>query len=131
MDPRTDNGHARVLVADDDRDILTLVVEMLRLREPNCEVVTAADGEQALRLALSLRPNVAVLDVNMPSLTSLEVVRAIRESETAASMPVLLLSANAKETDRTRGLEAGANEYMKKPFSPPELLTQIRAALQA
>ena len=113
-----------VLVADDDDDILLLVTT--RLRRDGFSVIQARDGDEALDLALERRPDIAVLDIGMPGLDGLEVVRAIRADETTKRMRVLLLTAKAQESDVRRGFEAGADAYVKKPFSPSELSTRVQ-----
>ena len=108
-----------VLVADDDEDILTLVA--LRFRRSGLEVILARDGEEALELIQTRAPDAAVLDIAMPKLTGLEVVRRVRDSEATKSMPIVLLTARAAEKDVELGLDAGADEYITKPFSPQDL----------
>jgi len=118
---------ALILCADDDEDILSLVA--LRLRRAGYEVVQAHDGHQALELVRSRRPAVAVLDVMMPRLTGHEVLAAIRGDEGMRDMKVVLLSARVQESDVERGMDAGANAYLAKPFRADELLEQVRALL--
>jgi DNA-binding response OmpR family regulator len=114
-----------VLVADDDDDILLLVTT--RLKRDGFEVVAARDGFEALALAQEHKPAVAVLDVGMPGLDGLEVLAAIRETQSLAHTRVLLLTAKAQESDVRRGYEAGADAYVKKPFSPAELAERVRS----
>lgn len=116
-----------VLVAEDDEDILALIE--LRLVRAGYEVVTAADGEAALREASARRPDVAVLDAMMPKLDGYEVTRRLRGAPRTQHMPVILLTARVQEADVARGYDAGADDYLKKPFDPEELLTSVRAAL--
>jgi two-component system phosphate regulon response regulator PhoB len=116
-----------LLVADDDEDILTLVE--LRLTRSGFGVVVARDGEEALRLAHEVEPDLAVLDWMMPKASGVEVVRALREHEETASLPVLLLTARAADADVVEGLEAGADDYMHKPFSPQALVDRVRTML--
>jgi DNA-binding response OmpR family regulator len=118
---------SRVLVADDERDILELVA--FRLERSGYEIVRANDGEEALRFALEQRPDLAVLDVMMPKLNGYDVTREIRRHEQTRTMPVILLTARAQEADVTRGFEAGADDYLKKPFSPQELGARVQAIL--
>ncbi|MGH2935598.1 MAG: response regulator transcription factor [Gaiellaceae bacterium] len=119
-------SHPLVLVADDDEDILQLVV--LRLSRSGYDVITASDGRSAVELALTRRPDVAVVDVAMPDLDGFEVTRALRGAEATSSMPILLLTARAQVADVERGLGCGADDYVTKPFSP-ELLAQRVASL--
>ena len=116
-----------VLVADDDSDILSLVA--LGLGRAGYDVVTASDGEAALALALELGPDLAVLDVMMPKLTGLEVTREIRAAAATSRIPVILLTARVQDSDVARGYEAGADDYLKKPFSPQELRSRVEAVL--
>jgi two-component system phosphate regulon response regulator PhoB len=116
-----------LLVADDDEDILTLV--QLRLSRSGYEVVVARDGEEALRLAQEKHPDLAVLDWMMPKASGLEVLRAIRAGSETADIPVVLLTARASEADVQEGLDAGADDYIAKPFSPQELASRVHMIL--
>lgn len=116
-----------VLVADDDPDILALVA--FRLERAGYDVVQATNGEDALRLAKERTPDLAILDVMMPKLTGYDVTREIREHEATKRMPVILLTARVQESDVARGFHAGADDYIKKPFSPQELGARVRAIL--
>jgi DNA-binding response OmpR family regulator len=120
-DPRT------VLVADDDEDILQLV--SFRLERAGYKVVTAADGQQALAAAREHQPDLAVLDVMMPGLNGYEVTRQLRADPATAGIPVILLTARVQEADVSRGFEAGADDYLRKPFSPQELRSRVQAIL--
>jgi DNA-binding response OmpR family regulator len=120
-DPRT------VLVADDDEDILQLV--SFRLQRAGYTVVTAADGQQALAAAREHRPDLAVLDVMMPGLNGYEVTRQLRADPATQAIPVILLTARVQEADVSRGFEAGADDYLRKPFSPQELRSRVQAIL--
>jgi DNA-binding response OmpR family regulator len=116
-----------VLVADDDPDILALV--RFRLERDGYEVLSAPDGETALDLALARTPDLAVLDVMMPRLDGYEVTRRLREHGPTTGIPIILLTARVQEPDRERGFEAGADDYVTKPFSPQALGERIQAAL--
>jgi DNA-binding response OmpR family regulator len=122
-----DTGRPLVLVADDDADIRALVT--FRLERAGYDVLEASDGEEALRLAREQTPDLAVLDVMMPKLTGEEVTRRIRGEEATQRMPVILLTARVQEDDVARGFEAGADDYIKKPFSPQELRARVQAIL--
>ena len=117
----------RILVADDDDDILLLVAT--RLRRDGYEIIEARDGDEALVLLREHVPTLAVLDIGMPGLDGLEVLQAIRASDELAGIRVLLLTAKAQEQDVRRGYAAGADAYMKKPFSPAALSQAIRDLL--
>jgi Response regulators consisting of a CheY-like receiver domain and a winged-helix DNA-binding domain len=117
-----------VLCADDDEDILSLV--SLRLGRSGYEVVIARDGPSALALATERVPEVAVLDVMMPRLTGIELVAAFRADERLAGVKVVLLSARAQDADQERGLEAGADAYLTKPFKFDELALVVAQLLR-
>lgn len=112
-----------VLVADDDPDIRLLV--QLRLERSGFSVVSASDGAQALELAETCGCALAILDVTMPGVSGTEVTRTLRRRQNA--LPVILLTANARETDVLAGGDAGADAYVTKPFSPQELESRVRA----
>lgn len=116
-----------VLVAEDDDDILLLVTT--RLSRDGFEVVSARNGIDALELARRRRPAVAVLDIGMPGLDGLEVLEQIRADDDLRGMRVLLLTAKAQESDTRRGYAAGADAYVRKPFSPAELSARVHALL--
>jgi DNA-binding response OmpR family regulator len=122
MDPRQ-----TVLVADDDPDIQNLVV--LRLERSGYRVLRASDGQEALDLALSELPDLAVLDITMPKLDGCEVTRSLRAHAETVAMPVILLTARVQEDDVERGMAAGATDYVKKPFSPQELGARVTSIL--
>ncbi|MCU1604032.1 MAG: response regulator receiver protein [Modestobacter sp.] len=116
----------RVLVADDEEDIRLLVT--LAVRKAGCTVVSAvADGAQALVAARTHRPDLVVLDVSMPGATGLEVCAALRSDPATGHCRVLLLSAGASPDDIARGLAAGADAYLPKPFTVAGLVAQVRA----
>ncbi len=118
-----------VLVADDEPDILSLV--SLRLREAAYDIASAVDGRQALLVAREQRPDAAVIDVWMPEMDGYELTRAIRADTDLCAMPVVLLSASVRESEIHRGEEAGANDYLRKPFVPSELQEAVAMALTA
>lgn len=116
-----------VLCADDDEDILALVA--LRLNRAGYEVVTARDGESALAAARERRPAVAILDVMMPRLGGLAVVQQLRADGALRDVKVILLSARVQDADRQRGLDAGADAYLAKPFRFEELEQTVNQLL--
>jgi DNA-binding response OmpR family regulator len=116
-----------VLVADDDEDILTLVA--FRLERSGCDVVKARNGDEALRLAGELVPDLAVLDVMMPGLDGYEVTRALRRADRTRELPVILLTARAEEADVARGMAAGADDYVRKPFDARDLRERVERLL--
>jgi DNA-binding response OmpR family regulator len=117
-----------VLVADDEDDIRSLV--SFRLKRAGYDVITAADGEEALVLATTRLPDLVVLDMMMPKATGLEVMRSMREQSRTKDIPIILLTARAQEADVARGFEAGADDYVKKPFSPQDLQARVQALLE-
>jgi DNA-binding response OmpR family regulator len=116
-----------VLAADDDPDILELVT--FRLERSGYTVLQARDGEEALRLALENTPDLAVLDVMMPKLDGFELTRRLRAEEATSRMPIILLTARAQDADVQQGFDAGADDYIRKPFSPQELRSRVQAIL--
>lgn len=116
-----------VLVAEDDEDILEMVV--FDLEDEGYEVLTARDGDAAIALALERRPDLVLLDVAMPGLDGYEVTRRLRAEKSTSGTPVVLLTARAQVRDVILGFEAGANDYVTKPFRPEELRTRLQAAL--
>lgn len=116
-----------VLVADDDDDIRSLVI--YRLERSGYRTVAARDGDEALALAIEHRPDLAVLDVMMPKRDGYEVTQRLRSEDATRAMPVILLTARAQETDVARGFESGADDYIRKPFSPQELTARVQAIL--
>jgi DNA-binding response OmpR family regulator len=124
----TDRGTPLVLVADDEEDIRALVA--FRLRRAGYDVITAADGAEALTLATTRLPDLIVLDMMMPKATGLEVTRSLREQDSTRDIPVILLTARAQEADVASGFEAGADDYVKKPFSPMDLQLRVQALLE-
>lgn len=120
-------GRPLVLVADDDEDILELL--SYGLSRTGYEVVTASDGEQALERAREQQPSLVLLDVTMPKLDGYEVTRRLRHDAETAAIPVILLTARVQDADIARGFDAGADDYVKKPFSPQELCARVQAVL--
>lgn len=116
-----------VLVAEDDEDILLLVAT--RLTRDGYEVVTARSGAEALDLLHERRPELAVLDIGMPPPDGLEIVRHVRGDADLHDTRLLLLTAKAQESDVRRGLDAGADAYISKPFSPADLSARVRELL--
>jgi len=116
-----------VLVADDDRDVLNLI--RFRLERDGLNVLVATDGAAALELARERRPDVCVLDVMMPKLGGLEVLRALRGDPVTAGMRVILLTARSAAAEVDDGLQRGADDYVVKPFSPQELRDRVRVQL--
>jgi DNA-binding response OmpR family regulator len=115
----------KVLVVDDDANLLETL--KYNLKKESYEVVTAVDGEQALELARKEKPDLILLDIMLPKLSGFEVCRILRKEMT---VPILMLTAKADETDKIVGLEIGADDYVTKPFSMRELIARVRAMLR-
>jgi DNA-binding response OmpR family regulator len=116
-----------VLVAEDDEDILALVV--FDLEDEGYEVLKARNGKEAISLAFDRLPDLILLDVAMPGLDGYDVTLRLRADESTRGIPVVLLTARAQVKDVILGFEAGANDYVTKPFRPDELRTRLHAAL--
>ncbi|MFI2372656.1 response regulator transcription factor [Streptomyces sp. NPDC018833] len=117
-----------ILVVDDDPTVAEVVTGYLE--RAGFAVDRAADGPQALRLAAGRRPDLVVLDLMLPGMDGLEVCRRLRADVTAASVPVIMLTARGDEDDRILGLEIGADDYVTKPFSPRELVLRVESVLR-
>jgi two-component system alkaline phosphatase synthesis response regulator PhoP len=115
----------RVLVVDDDQKTVELV--KLYLNRDGYRVLTAYDGDEALRKAREEHPDLIVLDLMLPGIGGLEVCRTLREE---SDLPILMLTAKTTEQDKLTGLDLGADDYMTKPFSPKELAARVRALLR-
>jgi two-component system, OmpR family, phosphate regulon response regulator PhoB len=116
-----------VLVADDDPDILLLMT--LTLERDGYDVVAAKDGLGALEAAVGRVPHLVLLDLMMPGLDGYEVTRRLRREPATKDLPIVIVTAAAEESQAARALEAGADAYMKKPFSPRELLAKTAALI--
>jgi two-component system alkaline phosphatase synthesis response regulator PhoP len=114
-----------ILVVEDEPQISALVRDYLE--HAGFAVVAARDGEGALALARRQKPDAIVLDLGLPGIDGLDVVRAIRRD---SAVPIVVLTARGDETDRVTGLELGADDYVVKPFSPKELVARVRAVLR-
>jgi two-component system, OmpR family, response regulator MtrA len=116
-----------VLVVDDDPDVCDLVT--FKLRKSGYEVRRATDGEEARSAVAAELPDIVLLDVMMPGPTGLEVLEGWRSEPGTASLPVILLTALAQESDVERGFALGADDYIVKPFSPRELARRVAAVV--
>ena len=119
---------ARIVVADDDADIRDLVA--FKLQQVGHEVVAVGDGASAVKECQAQVPDLVVLDVMMPGMSGLDACRALRQDPAMATVPVILLTARAQESDIEQGFNAGADDYVVKPFSPRELASRVAAVLQ-
>lgn len=117
-----------ILVVDDEPGIVTIARDYLD--RAGFRVLTAAEGNTALRLARSERPSLMVLDLMLPGMDGLDITRALRQDPATRKLPIIMLTARVEETDRLIGLELGADDYIAKPFSPRELVARVRAVLR-
>jgi DNA-binding response OmpR family regulator len=118
----------KILVVDDEPEAVELVE--FNLRQAGFDVVTAADGAEALRRARSASPSLIVLDLMLPEIDGLEVCKILRRDPATKTLPIIMVTAKAAEIDRILGLELGADDYVTKPFSPRELVLRIRKLLE-
>lgn len=114
-----------ILIAEDDADIREVL--RLYLEGEGFAVAEAADGDTALRLALSSSPDAAILDVMMPGMNGYELTRALRRQ---SDIPILILSAKSEDNDKILGLNLGADDYIAKPFNPMEVVARVKAHLR-
>jgi DNA-binding response OmpR family regulator len=117
----------RVLIVDDEPNIVTSL-EFL-MRGSDYEVQVAHNGEEALRLVETLRPDVVLLDVMMPLRSGFEVCQKIRENPALQDVKIIMLTAKGRDAEKEKGLDLGANAYVTKPFSTKELMNTVRGLL--
>ena len=118
----------RILVVDDQEDNVFILEQLLQRN--GYQVAVARDGVEALEKAAEQRPDVVLLDINMPRMDGLEVCRRLKSDESMAGAAIILISARTEKGQRVEGLDAGADDYISKPFSPKELLARVRAQLR-
>jgi len=118
----------KILVVDDEPDALDLI--QYNLKAAGYDVVTADDGEEALKKARTTHPSLVILDVMLPEVDGLEVCKLLRREPATATVPIIMLTAKASEIDRVLGLELGADDYVTKPFSPRELVLRVKSLLR-
>ncbi|MEN9846432.1 MAG: hypothetical protein RIS36_1579 [Pseudomonadota bacterium] len=117
-----------ILVVDDEEDIRELV--RYNLSKAGYTIITAATGEEALRLALDSRPTLVVLDIMLPGIDGLEVCRRLKADPALHKTPIVMISALGEEKDVVTGLELGADDYVAKPFSPGVLLARVKSVVR-
>jgi len=118
----------RILVVDDDRDIVRLVRSYLE--KAGYQVLTAYDGESALGLLRSEKPQLLILDLMLPDRDGWDVARMVRADSKIAATPIIMLTARVEDNDKIVGLEIGADDYITKPFNPREVVARVRALLR-
>lgn len=128
MNPPPASRQPSLLVVEDEQDLL----EVLRfsLTREGFSVRTAENGEDAIRMVRQQKPDLIVLDLMLPTIDGLSVCRALRSQEQTRDVPVVMLTAKGEESDIVKGLEAGADDYVTKPFSPKVLMARINAVLR-
>jgi two-component system alkaline phosphatase synthesis response regulator PhoP len=118
----------KILVAEDERDIRELIV--FSLRYGGYEVLEATNGTEAVEVARNEVPDLILMDVRMPKMTGYEACQKLRSTPETANIPIVFLSAKGQETEIQQGLEAGATEYILKPFAPDELVRRVGQILK-
>jgi two-component system phosphate regulon response regulator PhoB len=117
-----------ILIVEDEAALATLL--RYNLEKEGYRVCEAGDGEEALAVAAERKPDLTLLDWMLPSLSGIEVCRQLRRKSATRDMPIIMLTARGEEGDKIRGLNTGADDYMTKPFSVPELMARVRALLR-
>ncbi len=126
---RLDDAHGkRILVVDDDRNLRKIIQTNLELA--GYDVTTAANGDEALHVLDAMQPDLVVLDVMMPLMDGYEVARRIRRHPSNTHVPIIMLTAKGEVEDKLEGFDAGADDYMTKPFGPQELLARVKAKIR-
>jgi two-component system phosphate regulon response regulator PhoB len=118
----------RLLLVEDDRALADLVA--FHVERAGYELTRTGDGEEALILVDEVKPDVILLDWMIEGISGIEVCRRLRRRATTANVPIMMLTARGEESDRIRGLETGADDYVTKPFSPRELVARVQAVLR-
>ncbi len=118
----------RILVVDDDREIVRLV--RAYLEKEHYQVFIAYDGQTALHMVRSERPNLIVLDLMLPDRDGWEITRTIRNDSSLHNIPIIMLTARIEDSDKIIGLELGADDYITKPFNPREMVARVRSVLR-
>ncbi len=119
----------KILIAEDDRDIRELLLFSLR-NLGGFEVMQASNGAEAVERATADMPDLILMDVRMPKMTGYQACEKLKESDTTKNIPVVFLSAKGQESEIKTGMDAGAEEYILKPFAPDELVKQVHSMLK-
>jgi CheY-like chemotaxis protein len=122
-----EDSMAKILVAEDERDIRDLVAFTLRFA--GHEVVVATNGEEAVEIAPQANPDLILMDVRMPRMTGYEACKVMKSRPDLKDIPVVFLTARGQESEIQQGLDAGAEEYLLKPFAPDQLTNRVKAIL--
>jgi phosphate regulon transcriptional regulator PhoB len=121
-------GKGKILVVEDDRDIVEMVE--YNLKQEGYTAIHAYNGEKGIELAEEGKPDLIILDLMLPAIDGFEVCKRLKQQPSTSRIPIIILSAKSRETDKVVGLELGADDYVTKPFSPRELLARIKAVLR-
>jgi two-component system alkaline phosphatase synthesis response regulator PhoP len=119
---------SKILIVDDEQDIVELL--SYNLEKERFSIVKAYDGEAALGMVRSEKPDLMILDLMLPKMNGLDVCKAIRRNQETANLPIIMLTAKGDEIDKIIGLEIGADDYVTKPFSIKELIARVRTILR-
>jgi len=122
------SNRLKILVIDDDEDILDLIG--LHLERAGYQMIAAAFGKEGIKLASDQKPDAIVLDVMIPGLDGFEVAKKLKSSKSTKDIPIIFLSAKVELENRLKGFEAGADDYLPKPFSPKELIMRLKVMLR-
>ena len=118
---------AKILIAEDERDIRDLIAFTLRFA--GYEVLAASNGEEAVEVATNVNPDLILMDVRMPRMTGYEACKVMKSNPDLKDIPVVFLTARGQESEIQQGLDAGAEEYLLKPFAPDQLTSRVKAVL--
>jgi two-component system phosphate regulon response regulator PhoB len=121
-------SRGKILIVEDDRDIVEMVE--YNLKEEGYVTIHAFNGEKGIELAVKEEPDLIILDLMLPAIDGFEVCKTLKQQQSTAGIPIIILSAKSRETDKVVGLELGADDYVTKPFSPRELIARIKAVLR-
>jgi two-component system alkaline phosphatase synthesis response regulator PhoP len=118
----------KILIVEDEKDIVKMLE--YNLKKEGFKTISAQDGEDALEYAAREHPDLIILDLMLPGMDGLEVCKELKKETKTASIPIIMLTAKAQESDKVVGLELGADDYVTKPFSPREWIARIKAVLR-
>lgn len=121
-------NRGKILIVEDDQDIVEMVE--YNLKQEGYTAIHAYNGEKGVELAGDAKPDLIILDLMLPAIDGFEVCKLLKQQQPTALIPIIILSAKSRETDKVVGLELGADDYITKPFSPRELIARIRAVLR-
>jgi DNA-binding response OmpR family regulator len=117
----------KVLVIEDDSKIVEALIVVFQIRWPEASVLSTIMGEKGVELARDESPDIIILDLGLPDIDGLQVIRRVRDF---SNVPIIILTARGEEIYKMRGLELGADDYITKPFSPGELLARVKAVIR-